>query len=85
MTLVKYELYDDLLLNNKKENLYFLNRDTFVEFNPNIYINDIKNDTFAFFCFVYDGNMLRYTKKVEKIGEIFSYLGNFFNIMQTFF
>ena len=87
MTLVKYELYDDLFLNNKKENLYFLNRDTFVEFTPNIYniLDNIKNDSFAQFCFVYDGNMLRYTKKVEKIGEIFSYLGNFFNIMLTFF
>ena len=40
---------------------------------------------FTFFCFVYDGNMLRYTKKFEKIGEIFSYLGNYFNIMLTFF
>ena len=86
MTLVKYELYDNLILNNKRENIYFLNRDTFVEFTPNANFNNtIKNDTFAFFCFVYDGNMLRYTKKVEKIGEIFSYLGNFFNIMLTFF
>jgi hypothetical protein len=86
MTLVKYELYDNLFLNNKQENIYFLNRDTFVEFTPNVNFNNtIKNDTFAFFCFVYDGNMLRYTKKVEKIGEIFSYLGNFFNIMLTFF
>ena len=86
MTLVKYEIYDDLFLNNKKENFYFLNRDTFVEFSPNINIPDnIQNDTFAFFCFVYDGNMLRYTKKFEKIGEIFSYLGNYFNIILTFF
>ena len=48
MTLVKYELYDDLFLNNKKENLYFLNRDTFVEFTPNIYniLDNIKNDSF---------------------------------------
>ena len=86
MTLVKYELYDDLFSNNKKENIYFLNRDIFVEFNPNVNVNEtMNNDSYAFFCFVYNGNMLKYTKKVEKIGEIFSYLGNFFNIMLTFF
>ena len=29
--------------------------------------------------------MVRYTKKLEKKGEIFSYLCNYFNIMLTFF
>ena len=86
MTLVQYELYDNLFLNNKKEYICFRNKETFIEFNPNFYFNNTENnDIFAFFSFVYDGNMYRYTKSVEKFGEIFSYIGNFFNIMLTFF
>ena len=83
-TLVKYELYDNLLLNNKKENNYFINRDMFIEFNPTVNSEDTKDGTIlAFFAFVYDGNMIEYTKTVEKIGEVISYIGNIFNIMLT--
>lgn len=86
MTLVKYELYDNLLLNNKKESIYFLNRDIFIEFNPAINLNDTEdNDVLGFFSFVYDGNMIEYTKRVEKFGEVISYIGNLLNIMLTFF
>jgi hypothetical protein len=83
-TLVKYELYDNLLLNNKKEKNYFINRDMFIEFNPTLDSEDPnENNILAFFAFVYDGNMIEYTKKVEKIGEVISYIGNLFNIMLT--
>ena len=37
-------------------------------------------DILAYFSLVYDGNVLEYTKKVKKIGEIISYIGNLFNI-----
>jgi hypothetical protein len=83
-TLVKYELYDNLLLNKKKEKNYFINRDMFIEFNPTLDSEDPnENNILAFFAFVYDGNMIEYTKKVEKIGEVISYIGNLFNIMLT--
>jgi len=88
MTLVKFQLYDNVLFGNKKEEIYFINRDMFYEFTPisNININDInEGDALAFFSFVYDGNMIEYTKKVEKLGEIISYVGNLFNIMLTIF
>ena len=85
MTLGKYEIYDDLILNNKKENIFFINKDILTEINPNIppSNNTEDDETLAFFSFVYDGNMIIYTKKVEKIGEILSYIGNIFNIILT--
>ena len=88
LTLVKFKLYDNILLGNKKEEIYFLNRDMFYEFSPisDINVNDINEDNvLAFFSFVYDGNMIEYTKKVEKLGEIISYIGNLFNIILTIF
>lgn len=89
MTLGKYEKYDSIILNNKKENIFFINKDTLIEINQKIPINnnteddDDDDDTFAFFSFVYDGNMIIYTKKVEKFGDIFAYIGNIFNIILT--
>ena len=86
MTLVKYELYVNLILNKKKDNIFFRNIDTFVEIKPIYPINDKEDDNvFVYFSFVYDGNIVVYTKKTEKILEIFSYIGNIFNIMLTFF
>ena len=88
MTLVKFKLYDNIFLGNKKEEIYFINRDMFYEFSPisNINLNDInETDILAFFSFVYDGYMIEYTKKVEKLGEIISYVGSLFNIMLTIF
>ena len=89
LTIVKYKLYDDILLNKKREQIYFINRDMYVEFNPiqNNYLKDSNNnkDIFAFFSFVYDGNVIEYTKKVQKIGEVVSYVGNLFNIILTIF
>jgi hypothetical protein len=56
----------------------------FIEFNPTLDSEDPnENNILAFFAFVYDGNMIEYTKKVEKIGEVISYIGNLFNIMLT--
>ena len=88
MTLVKFKLYDNVLLDNKKEEIYFINRDMFYEFSPisNINLNNINEDNIlAFFSFVYDGNMIEYTKRVEKLGEIISCIGNLFNIILTIF
>ena len=85
MTLAKYELYDNLLLNKKKDNFFFRNIDSFVEIKPIYTFNNNENDNvFIYFSFVYDGNIVVYTKKTEKILEIFSYIGNIFNIMLTF-
>ena len=88
MSLVKYNLYDNIFLNNKKESIYFLNRDTRIEYKPyhEISENDIfYNNVYAFFAFVYDGNVIEYTKRVQKFGEIISYVGNLFNIILTLF
>ena len=88
MTLVKFKLYDNVLLGNKKEEIYFINRDMFYEFSPitNINLKDInEDDVLAFFSFVYDGNMIEYTKKIEKLVDIISYIGNLFNILLTIF
>ena len=87
LTLVKYDNYDNFVFDSKKEEIYFINRDMLVDIIPKIdSLSDIEdNDTFAFFSFVYDGNMIKYTKKVEQLGEIISYIGNFFNIMLTLF
>jgi len=88
LTLVKFMVYDNILLENKKEEIYFINKDMFYEFSPisNINLNDInEGDILAFFSFIYDGYMIEYTKKVEKLGEIISYVGNLFNIMLTIF
>ena len=84
MTLGKLEIYDNLILNNKKENIFFINKDTLTKISPNIPINnntEHNDDSFASFAFVYDGNMIIYTKRVEKISEIFAYIGNIFNIL----
>ena len=88
MSLVKYKLYDNLFFNMKKEKIYFINKDMRIEYRP---IQDINpndtyyNNVFGFFAFVYDGNVIEYTKRVEKFGEIISYIGNLFNILLTIF
>ena len=88
MTLVKFKLNDNVLFSNIKEEIYFINRDMFYEFSPisNFNLNGInEGNALAFFSFVYDGYMIEYTKKVEKLGEIISYVGNLFNIILTIF
>ena len=91
MTLVKYQIYDNIFLNNKREQLYYLNRDMLLEYMPitkiksNETYNIYSTDIIAFFSFVFDGNILEYTKKVKKIGEIISFMGNLFNIVYTIF
>ena len=88
MSLVKYKLYDNLFFNMKKEKIYFINKDMRIEYRP---IQDINpndtyyNNVFGFFAFVYDGNVIEYTKRVEKFWEIISYIGNLFNILLTIF
>ena len=42
-------------------------------------------DTLAYYSFVYDGNVVEYTKKVKQIIDAISYIGNLFNIMLTLF
>jgi hypothetical protein len=88
MSIVKYKLYDNLLFNTKKESIYFISKDMRIEYKPyhDISVNDtFYNNVYGFFAFVYDGNVVEYTKKVEKFGEIVSYIGNFFNIVLTLF
>ena len=91
MTLVKYQLNDNIFYNNKREQIYYLNRDMLLEYIPITKIkssetyNVYNTDILAYFSFVFDGNVLEYTKKVKKIGEIISYLGNLFNIVYTIF
>jgi hypothetical protein len=90
MTLVKYQIYDNLIMNKKREYIYYLNRDMLIEYLPinknNININNdtYNNDIiFGYFSFVYDGNVIEYTKKVKKMTEIISYIGNLFNLVLT--
>jgi hypothetical protein len=88
MSVVKYNLYDNIFISKKKEKLYFINRDIRIEYRPiyDINANDtFYNNVFAFFAFVYDGNVIEYTKKVKKFDEIASYIGNLFNIILTLF
>ena len=91
MTLAKYQMYDNIFANNKREQTYYLNRDMLLEYLPITKINDnetynaYSTDNFAYFSFVYDGNVLEYTKKVKKLSEIISYIGNLFNIVYTLF
>ena len=88
MSLVKYIVYDNIFINNKKETKYFINRDMRLEYVPikEVSINDnFYNGVYAFFTFVFDGNVIEYTKKVEKFGECISYIGNLFNIVLTLF
>jgi len=84
MTLVKYKLYDNIFLNLKKETIYYINRDTILENEP-IKTESYDKNTLAYYSFVYDGNVVEYTKKVEKIIEAISYIGNLFNLMLTIF
>ena len=91
MTLVKYKIYDNIFVNKKREQIYYLNRDMLLEYIPitNINYNQTHSvystDILAYFSFVFDGNILEYSKKVKKMGEIVSYIGNLFNIIYTIF
>ena len=75
----------------KESKHIILNRDMLLEYLPITKINYNKSynvyssDILAYFSFVYYGNVLEYTKKVKKIGEIISYIGNLFNIVYTIF
>ena len=84
MTLVKYELYDNFFLNTKKEKIYYINRAMILE-NDEIKTESYDKNTMGYFSFVYDGNTIEYKKKVEKIFESISYLGNLFNLLLTIF
>ena len=76
-------MYDNIFANNKREQTYYLNRDMLLEYLPITKINDnetynaYSTDNFAYFSFVYDGNVLEYTKKVKKLSEIISYMESF--------
>ena len=91
MTLVKYQIYDNIFTNSKREQTYYLNRDMLLEYLPitkinyNETYNVYSSDILAYFSFVYDGITLEYTKKVKKLSEIISYIGNLFNIVYTLF
>ena len=92
MTLVKYQIYDNLFMNKKREKKYYLNRDMLIEYIPinktnlNENSNNYNSDNIlGFFSFIYDGNVLEYTKRVKKMSEIISYIGNLFNIVLTIF
>lgn len=39
--------------------------------NDNETYNAYSTDNFAYFSFVYDGNVLEYTKKVKKLNKLF--------------
>ena len=84
MTFVKYNLYDNIFNNEKKETIYYINRDTILESEP-IKNESYDKDTLAYYSFVYDGNVVEYTKKVSKLIDVISYTGNLFNIMLTLF
>ena len=61
MTLVKYQIYDNIFTNIKREQTYYLNRDMLLEYLPITKINYNKSynvyssDILAYFSFVYDG------------------------------
>ena len=84
MTLVKYNLYDNIFRNSKKETIYYINRAMIIENEP-IKDESYDKDTLAYYSFVYDGNVVEYIKTVEKIIDAIAYIGNFFNIMLTLF
>ena len=93
MTLVKYHIYDNLFMNKKREQKYYLNRDMLTDYLPINKTNNINqnyeiynsDNILGYFSFIYDGNVLEYTKRVEKMSEIISYIGNLFNIVLTIF
>jgi hypothetical protein len=84
MTLVKFSLFDNIFTNSKKETIYYINRDTIIEDEP-IKSESYDKDTIAYYSFVYDGNVIEYQKKVEKVIEAISLIGNLFNITLTLF
>ena len=84
MSLVKYNLYDNIFSNFKIETQYYINRGMIIENEP-IKNESYDKDTLAYYSFVYDGNVVEYTKKVKQIIDAISYIGNLFNIMLTLF
>ena len=84
MSLVKYNLYDNIFSNFKIETKYYINRGMIIENEP-IKNESYDKDTLAYYSFVYDGNVVEYTKKVKQIIDAISYIGNLFNIMLTLF
>ena len=84
MTLVKYKINDNLFINNKKEKTYYINRHIILENEP-IKTENYDKNILSYISFVFDGNVIEYSKKVEKILDALSYFGNFFNILLTLF
>ena len=84
MSLVKFNLYDNIFSNFKIETQYYINRGMIIENEP-IKNESYDKDTLAYYSFVYDGNVVEYTKKVKQIIDAISYIGNLFNIMLTLF
>ena len=84
MSLVKYNLYDNIFSNFKIETQYYINRGMIIENEP-IKNESYDKDTLPYYSFVYDGNVVEYTKKVKQIIDAISYIGNLFNIMLTLF
>jgi hypothetical protein len=85
-TLVKYELYDNLLLNNKKEKNYFINRDMFIEFNPTLDSEDPNESNIIGEVISYIGNLFNIMLTILRI--INNYISNkilFIDVFYQFF
>ena len=82
----RFHLYNDIFF--KKEKIY----DYIIGHEPSMDVDldpsstlDNNNNTLAYFSFNYDGNIVEISKEVKRFFDVFSFIGNAFNIILTIF
>ena len=82
----RFHLYNDIFF--KKEKIY----DYIIGHEPNMDVDldpsstlKNNNNTLAYFSFNYDGNIVEISKEVKRFFDVFSIVGNAFNIVLTIF
>ena len=82
----RFHLYNDIFF--KKEIIY----DYIIGHEPNMDVDldpsstlKNNNNTLAYFSFNYDGNIVEISKEVKRFFDVFSFIGNIFNIILTIF
>lgn len=82
----KFHLYNDAFFKKEKLFDYIIGHEPSmdVDLDPSSTLKN-NNNTLAYFSFNYDGNIVEISKEVKRFFDVFSIIGNAFNIILTFF
>ena len=82
----RFHLYNDIFFKKEKIYDYIIGHEPSmdVDLDPSSTLKN-NNNTLAYFSFNYDGNIVEISKEVKRFFDVFSIVGNAFNIVLTIF